>query len=111
MLSSSSSPTQGDLRIIFCELIQHLNKHTNSDYSQSTVANAIKIKLESYWPNLNYSSMVSGLLDLRNKLVTYDFNERVQAINMLRHIYGKYKPIQENEAQVISPVIKTSREF
>ena len=93
MLSSFSSPTQVNLHIIFCRLIQHLNKYTNSDYSQSTVANAIKIKLESYWPNFNYLSIVLGLFDSCNKLVTYNFNEHVQAINMLRHIYRKYKPI------------------
>ncbi|CAG8659006.1 2850_t:CDS:2, partial [Rhizophagus irregularis] len=76
MLSSSSLvPTQGNLRVIFCGLIQLLNKHTNSEYSQSTVANAIKPSLEHI--GLIYGSSLAAIenstthLSTRNEIDAY----------------------------------------
>ncbi|CAG8791034.1 4186_t:CDS:2, partial [Racocetra persica] len=93
MLSSSTLPTQGDLHMIFCGLIIHLNNSENPEInSQYTVASAMKGKFTSYWAHLSESSTISGLLDLCNKLSTFDIYERKQAINKLHELY-KTEPL------------------
>ncbi|CAG8846940.1 9488_t:CDS:2, partial [Racocetra persica] len=84
MLSSSTLPTQGDLRMVFRGLITHLNNNENPEVNtQYTIASVMKTKFASYWVHLNESSTISGLLELHNKLSTYVVNEREQAINIL----------------------------
>ncbi|CAG8647225.1 22753_t:CDS:2 [Cetraspora pellucida] len=106
MLSSSTVPTQGDLRMIFHSLILHLNDNENPVVNtQHAVANVMKAKFISYWVHLNESSTISGLLDPYNKLLTYEISEREQAINQLHEMYKNYKPPEKNE---LSPPFTTT---
>ncbi|CAG8450492.1 5027_t:CDS:2 [Racocetra fulgida] len=102
MLSSSTLSTQGDLHIVFCGLIIHLNNNEHPEVNtQHAVANTMKTKFVSYWVFLNELSTISGLLDSHNKLSTYEVNEHEQVINKLYKVYENYKPAEENK--LLSP--------
>ncbi|CAG8761506.1 3181_t:CDS:1 [Racocetra persica] len=106
MLSSSTYPTQDDLRMIFYALIIHLNNNKDPEInSQHAVASAMKVKFTTYWAHLNKSLTILGLLDPYNKLLIYDVYEREQAINKLYEIYKMYKTTEKNnENKPLSPV-------
>ncbi|CAG8835078.1 997_t:CDS:2, partial [Racocetra persica] len=110
MLSSSTLPTQGDLRMIFHSLIIHLNNNESPEInSQHAVASAMKVKFTSYWAHLNESSTISGLLDPCNKLSTFDIYEHEEAINKLHEIHKKYKPTEENKPLPPPTTAKSTR--
>jgi hypothetical protein len=86
LLSSSSSPTQGDLRLTFLGMMASLKRY------QNTMANAIYNKLEFYWNrHLSESSAISAILDPRYKLSTFvDLQERNNYINHLKTLFSSY---------------------
>src|ERR1043165_7106137 len=70
LLSTTSSPTQGDLRLSFLGMFTSLKNNMRiSSQSKKQVAAAILQKLERYWElHLSESSSISAILDLRYKL-------------------------------------------
>jgi len=88
LLSSSSSPTQGDLRLTFLGMLTSLQQRS----SQNNIANAIHNKLEVYWNgHLCNSSSISAILDPRYKLSTFiNSEERDEYIDHLQILFTSY---------------------
>jgi hAT family C-terminal dimerisation region/Domain of unknown function (DUF4413) len=90
LLSSSSSPTQGDLRLTFLGMLTSLQRQ--QQLNQNNIANAIYTKLETYWNgHLSNSSAISAILDPRYKLTTFvNSEERNNYINYLQTLFSLY---------------------
>ena len=89
LLSSSTLPTQEDLRLTFLGIMTSLQQ-----YQQSNIANAIYNKLKSYWnKHLSDSSAISAILDPRYKLSTFNNQEeRKKYIDCLQILFSAYIP-------------------
>lgn len=93
LLSGSSYPTLGDVRIVIMSLLAHLTRNSiESVNSQVEVAKAIKAKLETYWPLLRQSSIISALLDPRTKLSAFTQDDQSHAKFTLQKVYDEYNP-------------------
>ncbi|CAJ0768359.1 20326_t:CDS:2, partial [Entrophospora sp. SA101] len=77
LLSGSSYPTLGDLRLTFSTIIKGLNEKIGIDppTTQSLIATAIVIKLDDYWKLLDQNSKISSILDPSHKLLTFPESE------------------------------------
>ncbi|CAG8704206.1 18118_t:CDS:2, partial [Racocetra fulgida] len=93
--------------------ISTINRHFEafypSEYAIIKQPSAMKGKFTSYWAHLNESSTISGLLDLCNKLSTFDIYERDQAINKLHELHKKYKLTEENNSLPPPTTTKATR--
>jgi hypothetical protein len=93
LLSGSSYPTLGDVRMVIMSLLAHLGRNSIENVnSQAEVANAIKIKLEVYWPLLRQSSLIGTLLDSRMKLSTFTQDDQSHAKFVLQKVYDECNP-------------------
>lgn len=95
LLSTTSYPTQGDLRLSFFGMFVSLKNHMRtSSQSRKQVATAIFQKLERYWKlYLSESSLISAILDPRYKATTFtNEKEKEQSIQLLYNLYEAYKP-------------------
>src|SRR5438034_2191669 len=106
LLSSSSSPTQGDLRLTFLGMLTSLQNHQQSD--QNDVINAIYNKLETYWNrHLSNSSAISAILDPRYKLSTFANSEECNNyVDYLQSLFSSYMSnfnITPNRMDEITP--------
>ena len=74
LLSSSSHPTQGDLRIAFTIIMEMLELKMIKDppTTQSLIATAMNNKLADYWDYLDKNSIISAIIDPSHKLETFD---------------------------------------
>jgi len=90
LLSGSSYPTQGDLRIAFTIIMEMLESKMDESppTTQSLVASAMNCKLSDYWIHLNESSTISAIIDPSSKLDT--FNESDMS-NVRKTFEDKYK--------------------
>src|SRR4051812_3678870 len=87
LLSSTSIPTQGDLRLAFLGMLASLRHQQPSD-----LANAIYDKLEMYWNrHLSNLSAISAILNPRYKLTTFNNQEECNDyINHLQTLFSLY---------------------
>jgi hypothetical protein len=95
LLSTTSSPTQGNLRLSFLGMFTSLkNNMRTSSQSKKQVAAAILQKLERYWElHLSESSSISAILDPRYKTTIFiNEEEKEQSIQHLYRLYETYKP-------------------
>jgi hypothetical protein len=95
LLSTTSSPTQGDLQLSFLGMFTSLkNNMKTSSQSRKQVAAAILQKLERYWIlHLSESSSISAILDPRYKTTIFvNEKEKEQSIQHLHRLYEAYKP-------------------
>jgi hypothetical protein len=80
LLSGSSYPTLGDVRIVMMSLLAHLDRNSIASInSQAEIARTIKTKLETYWPLLRESSITTTLLDPRTKLSAFTHDDQSHA--------------------------------
>ena len=91
LLSLTSLPTQGDLRLTFLGMLaslQHYKQHSN----QHNIVDAIYNKLEIYWNrHLTESSSVSALFDPRYKTTTFNnLTEYNECIDHLKSLFSSY---------------------
>ena len=92
LLSSTSLPTQGDLRLTFLGMLASLQYHKQQS-NQHNIVDAIYNKLEIYWNrHLADSSSVSALLDPRYKATTFNNNstEYNDCIDHLKSLFSSY---------------------
>ena len=91
LLSSTSSPTQGDLRLTFLGMLASL-QHYNNQFNQHNIVDAIYAKLEIYWNrHLSDSSSVSAILDPRYKITIFNnLAERNECIDHLKSLFSSY---------------------
>ena len=91
LLSSSSLPTQGNLRLTFLGMLTSLQYH-KQQLNQYNVINAIYNKLEIYWNwHLSSSSSISAILNSRYKITTFNNSEeRNNYINQLQDLFLSY---------------------
>jgi hypothetical protein len=91
LLSSSSLPTQRDLRLTFLGTLASL-QHCKQQSNQSNVIDAIYNKLETYWnQHLSDSSSISAILDPRYKTTTFTNSvERNNCVNNLQNLFSLY---------------------
>ena len=95
LLSGSSYPTQGDLRMAFTIIIDMLESKMdeNPPTTQSLVATAMNSKLTDYWTYLNKSSTISAIIDPSHKLGTFEnINEIEETIEL--------EGVNDNELEV-----------
>jgi len=74
LLSGSSYPTQGDLRIAFTIIMEIIELKSIADppTMQSLIANAMKDKISNYWNYLDQNSTISAIIDPSHKLETFN---------------------------------------
>ena len=74
LLSDSSYPTQGDLRIAFTIIMEIIELKSIADppTMQSLIANAMKDKISNYWNYLDQNSTISAIIDPSHKLETFN---------------------------------------
>lgn len=91
LLSTSSSPTQGDLRLTFLGMLASLEQY-NGRSSQQNIVNAISNKLEIYWNrHLSDSSSISAILDPRYKITLFNnLADRNDCIEHLKNLFSSY---------------------
>src|SRR2546421_260650 len=91
LLSSSSFPTQGYLRLTFLGMLAFLQHHRQQS-NQHAIIDAIYNKLEIYWnQHLSNSSSISAILDPRYKTTTFNNSvERNDCINQLQSLFSSY---------------------
>lgn len=91
LLSSSSLPTQGDLRLTFLGMLTTLQHH-KQQFNQYNIVDAIYNKLEMYWHrHLSESSLISAILDPRYKTVTFNnLTERNECMDHLKTLFTSY---------------------
>jgi len=91
LLSSSSLPTQGDLRLTFLGMLASLQQY-NGLSNQHNIVNAIYNKLEIYWhKHLSESSAISAILDSRYKTTIFNnLVERNECIDHLKNLFSSY---------------------
>ena len=92
LLSSSSLPTQGDLRLTFLGMLASLKHHKQQSHQHHNIVDAIYNKLEIYWNrHLSDSSSVSAILDPRYKITTFNnLVERNEYIDHLKSLFALY---------------------
>lgn len=97
LLSSSSFPSQGDLRLTFLGIIAFLQQYKEQS-DQLTMIDAIYNKLETYWnQHLSNSSSISAILDPRYKITTFNnLEERNNCINHLQSLFSSYMMINSH---------------
>jgi hypothetical protein len=116
LLSTTSSPTQGDLRLCFLGMFTSLKNHMRtSSESKKQVAAAILQKLEKYWElHLSESSSISAILDPHYKTTIFtNEEEKGQSIKLLYNLYEAYSPdsiITEKTSSRLSG-LSSSRNF
>jgi hypothetical protein len=89
-LSSSSYPTVGETRFIFSGILEHLKALAeDEDFKQHEIATLIYQKIEEYWMLMDRPSVVSAILDPRNKLSI--FTDQSIARENIQSIYETYK--------------------
>ena len=109
LLSSSSNPTQGDIRLSFMGMFAKLEHYKRGSHSQKQIASAILEKLSQYWNlHLDQSSIISSLLDPRHKCSIFHENTKEAAIKALQDIFILYSP--SNTPSPSRPKI-SSREY
>ena len=88
LLSSSSFPIQGDLRLTFLGMLAFLQQHRQQS-NQHAIIDAIYNKLEIYWnQHLSNSSSISAILDPHYKTTTFNNSvERDDCINHLQSLF------------------------
>ena len=103
LLSSSSLPTQGDLRLAFLGMLTFLRNH-QQESSLNNIVNAIYNKLETYWNmHLSNSSAISAILDPRYKFTTFNNSEeRKKYIDHLQILFTSYT----SNSYIISNITK-----
>lgn len=106
LLSSSSLPTQGDLRLTFLGIMAFLQQYKQQT-NQLNVVNAIHNKLETYWnQHLSSSLSISAILDPRYKTTTFkNSEEHIDCINNLRSLFSSYMTdfhVESNRREIIS---------
>jgi len=91
LLSSSSLPTQGDLRLTFLGMLASLQQY-NGLSNQHNIVNAIYNKLEIYWhKHLSESSAISAILNSRYKTTIFNnLVERNECIDHLKNLFSSY---------------------
>jgi hAT family C-terminal dimerisation region len=109
LLSSTTLPTQGDLRLTFLGMMASLQQYQQ----QSDVANAIYNKLKSYWVQyLSRSSAISAILDPRYKLSTFsDPEEREECVDYLQTLYSSYIQNSHTIPNRINEEMQDSRSY
>lgn len=109
LLSSSTLPTQGDLRLTFLGIMASLQQYQQ----QSNVANAIYNKLKSYWNKyLSDSSAISAILDPRYKLSTFNNQEeRKNYIDCLQNLFSSYIPSSYTRQNQTNIEVQDSRSY
>jgi hypothetical protein len=107
LLSGSSYPTLGDVRIVMMSLLAHLDRNSIASInSQAEIARTIKTKLETYWPLLRESSITATLLDPRTKLSAFTHDDQSHARSTLQKVYDEYNP---DNIQALPPRPTTAR--
>ncbi len=112
LLSSSSLPTQGDLRLTFLGMLASLQHH-KEESNQPNIVNAIYNKLEIYWNrHLSESSSISALLDPRYKTTIFnDFTERNECIDQLKNLFSLYKTNTYTPNRTNEETLQSSRNY
>lgn len=107
LLSSSSYPTMGDVRLAFIGMFTTLDHYLNVDLQQSMIASSISVKLDEYWSLfLNKSSSLSAILDSRTKTTTFgrlgtnnNTNEVIQELQNIISIYSHQENVVTTNIQ------------
>jgi hypothetical protein len=104
LLSSSSYPTMGDVRLAFIGMFTALDNCLNADLQQSMIASSISIKLDEYWSLfLDRSSSLSAFLDPRTKSTTFitnnTTNEMIQELQNIISIYSRQENVVATNIQ------------
>ncbi|CAG8600367.1 7255_t:CDS:2 [Paraglomus occultum] len=92
LLSSSTYPSQGDIRIVFIGLLRHLQDHSTNGNSQQTVASAIRTKLDEYWTTVDSTTYIGTILDPRYKLSVFEESQRPTIMQLLQDKHDEYSP-------------------
>jgi len=109
LLSSSSNPSQGDIRLAFIGMFAKLNQYRRGSHLQKQIASAIYEKLLKYWKkHLDQSSIISSLLDPRYKCSAFKDDKVQDAIKILQEMFLSYIP---SNAQQIPKTKTTSRDY
>ena len=94
LVPTTSSPTQGNLRLSFLGMFTSLknNMRTSSQSKKQVVATILQ-KLERYWElHLSESSLISAILNLHYKTIIFiNEKEKEQNIQHLYRLYETYK--------------------
>lgn len=100
-LSASSYPTMGDVRLVF-EGIQDLleDQIGVEGFTQNEMASAILQKIDKYWQIMDHSSIISAILDPRNKLTNFSRGNHQMACE---HIRTKFETYQRHSPNTQSP--------
>jgi hypothetical protein len=109
LLSSSSNPTQGDIRLSFTGMFTQLNHYKRGSHSQNQIASAIYDKLSQYWNlHLDQSSIISSLLDPRYKCSIFENGNKQESIKILQEVFSLYSPLN---TQPTSNTQMSSRDY
>ncbi|GBC13304.1 zinc finger BED domain-containing protein RICESLEEPER 2-like [Rhizophagus irregularis DAOM 181602=DAOM 197198] len=91
-LSASSYPTIGETRFIFSGIQAHLIKYMEKEtFTQRDMASSIYRKIRQYWMIMDESSIISAIVDPRNKLTVFPEESRLNALRHIQAIYKIYK--------------------
>ncbi|CAG8716635.1 17469_t:CDS:2, partial [Dentiscutata heterogama] len=115
ILSKSSYPTIGDVRLIIKGILQHVKNFVidKSDSEEECVmAESIKDQLNKYWAifDHNESTKIATILDSASKLLTFPIStERDSAIDSLKKVIAQYE-LPELETGATSTSSNNKRE-
>ncbi|GBB85714.1 hypothetical protein RclHR1_01220010 [Rhizophagus clarus] len=89
-LSGISYPTMEEVRLVYIEIQSHLKRfEENDNNTQREVAKVISSKIDEYWEIIDKNSIISAILDPRNKLEIFtDETNARQHIQTIYEIYG-----------------------
>ena len=91
-LSSSSYPTISETHFIFSGILLHLGKFAaKDDFTHNEVAASISQKIGQYWAIMDKASIVSVILDPRNKLTAFADHLKQSACMHIQSIFDIYK--------------------
>ncbi|EXX74394.1 hypothetical protein RirG_051480 [Rhizophagus irregularis DAOM 197198w] len=91
-LSASSYPTIGETHFIFSGIQAHLIKYIEKEtFTQRDMASSIYRKIRQYWMIMDESSIISAIVDPRNKLTVFPEESRLNALRHIQAIYKIYK--------------------
>ncbi|CAG8642106.1 592_t:CDS:2 [Acaulospora morrowiae] len=91
LLSGCTYITMSDIQLAFLGIFDHLNTIIRDSETQYLIADSIRVKLKKYWNILDTSSIISTILDLRSKLLTFEVEtETTQAISNMRQMMNLY---------------------
>lgn len=110
-LSSSSYPTVGETRFTFSGIFEHLKTLAEDEsFDQREIAATISQKIEELWMVMDRSSVVSAILDPRNKLSV--FTDQTTALENIRSVYETYKERSSSvDSQKESSTPRSSRRY